>query len=185
MSLIFKSKLYRDEFKHWALITGLFMWALLASYFALRNESKTLLIGIDESGSRIISESNDRILKNELKNFLKSFLDNYFNYDEKTFSTQIGLAADLMSKDLWEKQKTKLVELKEKLQKTPLTQTAEIESLDLIDSNKIEGILVLKIKSRINEQKVRLKVSLTFSKTPRTESNPWGYEISEVSDVVL
>ena len=185
MALIFKSKLYRDEIKHWALMFVLLAWAILASYFALRNESKTILIGIDESGSRIISETSDRILKSELKNFLKSFLENYYNYDEKNYSAQMGFAADYMSKDLWENQKPKLIEIKSKLEKVPLSQTSEIESLDLIDQNKVEGILILKVKSKINEQIVKLKISLNFSKAPRTETNPWGYEIQEISDVML
>ncbi len=185
MALIFKSKLYRDEIKHWALIVTLTFWGTLASFFALKNDSKILLIGIDESGSRIITDTNDRILKNELKNFLKEFLENYYNYDEKSYSNQMGLAADFMSKDLWENQKPKLLEIKTKLEKLPLSQSSEIESLDLIDQNKVEGVLILKVKSRISEQSLKLKITLSFNKASRTESNPWGYEIGEISDVML
>lgn len=185
MALIFKSKLYRDELKHWILIVALFIWGLLASYFALKNESKTLLIGIDESGSRIITEKSDRILRNELKNYLKTFIDEYYSYDEKSFAEKISQAADLMSQDLWEIEKPKLLVIKSKLEKLPLSQTVEIENLDLIDSNQVEGILILRIKSRLNEQLVRLKIKLNFSKSVRTDTNPWGYEIKEISDALL
>ncbi|AZZ37318.1 hypothetical protein CIK05_11130 [Bdellovibrio sp. qaytius] len=183
--MFLKSKLLREEIKHWLLILSLGFWALLASLFALKNNTKTILIGIDDSGSRLISETNDRILQNELKNFIKYFVERYYIYDEKTYADQMSLASDLMAPDLWEMQKPKLLEIKEKIQKLPLVQLAEIESLDKVDNDKIEGVLNLIIKSKITEHKVRLKITLKIAKSPRTEQNPWGFEIVELSDVVL
>lgn len=183
--MFLKSKLLRDEIKQWLLIFSLTVWAVFASVFALRNNSKTMLIGIDDSGSRLITETNDRILQNELKNFIKYFVERYYIYDEKTYADQISAASDLMNPELWEAQKPKLLEIKEKLQKMPLVQLAEIESLDKVDNDKIEGVLNLIIKSKLSEHKVKLKVILRISKSPRTEQNPWGFEIAELSDVVL
>ena len=183
--MFLKSKLLRDEIKHWLLVVSLAIWALFASIFALKNNSQTLLIGIDDSGSRLITETNDRILQNELKNFIKYFIERYYIYDEKTFADQIGAASDLMNSELWENQKPKLLIIKEKLLKMPLVQLADIESLDKVDNDKIEGILNLIIKSKLSEHKVKIKVLLRISKSPRTEQNPWGYEIMELSDVVL
>jgi len=183
--MFLKSKLLREEIKHWLLIISLTLWAVLASTFALRNNSKTILIGIDDSGSRLITETNDRILQSELKNFIKYFVDRYYMYDEKTYADQISAASDLMNPGLWESQKPKLLEIKEKLQKMPLVQLAEIESLDKVDNDKVEGVLNLIIKSKLTEHKVKLKIVLRISKSPRTEQNPWGYEITELSDVVL
>lgn len=183
--MFLKSQLFRNEIKHWLLIVSLSIWALFASIFALKNNAKTILIGIDNDGSRLITETNDRILQNELKNFIKYFVERYYIYDEKTYSDQMSLASDLMSPDLWEMQKPKLLEIKEKILKIPLVQLAEIENLDKVDTDKIEGILNLIIKSKLSEHKVRLKITLKISKSIRTEQNPWGFEITELSDVVL
>lgn len=183
--MFLKSQLLRNEIKHWLLIFSLTVWAIFASIFALKNNSKTMLIGIDDSGSRLITETNDRILQNELKNFIKYFVERYYMYDEKTYADQISAAADLMNPGLWESQKPKLLEIKDKLQKMPLVQLAEIESLDKVDNDKIEGVLNLVIKSKLSEHKVKLKIILRINKSPRTEPNPWGYEITELSDVVL
>lgn len=183
--MFLKSQLLRNEIKHWLLVTVLGIWALFASFFALKNNHQTLLIGIDESGSRLITETNDRILQNELKNFIKYFVEKFYAYDEKTFADQIGEASDLMSTDLWETQKPKLISIKEKLEKMPLVQIAEIENLDKVDNDRIEGILGLTIKSKLSEHKVKLKIILKINKSTRTEQNPWGFEITELSDVVL
>lgn len=183
--MFLKSKLLREEIKHWLLIFALSVWAIFATVFALRNNSKTMLIGIDESGSRLITETNDRILQNELKNFIKYFVERYYIYDEKTYADQISNASELMNSELWEIQKPKLLEIKEKLQRMPLVQLAEIESLDKVDNDKIEGVLNLTIKSKLSEHKVKLKINLRISKAPRTEQNPWGFEITELSDAVL
>ncbi len=183
--MILKSKLYREEIKHWILIVSLFIWALSTTVVVFRNSSKTILVGMDESGARIISESTDRLLRLETKQFLKFFIDHYYTYDQVTFAEQMGLSTELMSPDLWEKEKSKLIELKAKLDKNPLSQNADIENMDLVDQNKVEAILKIKITSRMNEQIVRLKVILEFKKQERSDKNPWNYQITELSDVVL
>ena len=185
MDLIFKSKLYREEFKHWTLIFALFVWAIISTIYAFRNQEKTILIGIDDIGTRVIAESTDRLVQSELKNFLKTFLDMYFTYDHTTFSEKMGSATELMSPDLWEQNKEKLLDLNERLKKTPLSQFAEIESIDLVEQGKIEAILNLRIKSRLLEQKSRIKVNLQFKRSERTEKNPWGFEITELNDAVI
>lgn len=185
MNLIFTSKLYREEFKHWVLILALTLWALIASVFAFRNQSKTILIGIDDIGTRVIAESSDRLLQSELKNFLNTFFDQYYTYDDKNFSDRVGKATEMMSSSLWDSVKDKLLEQNEKLKKNPLSQFAEIQSIDLIDQGRIEAILNLKIKSRLNEQTVRLKVNLEFKKVSRSEKNPWGFEVVELSDATI
>lgn len=185
MALIFKSKLYRDEIQKWLLILSLLTWASIASFFAFQNKEKLVLVGIDDSGARLITESSDRILQNELKAFLQSFVLDYYGYNEATFAEQIEKASNLMSQELWEIQKPKLLEIKEKLQKIPLSQIPDIEAIDLIETNKVEIILKLRILSKISEKEVKIKVRLNIEKNIRTELNPWGYEITEVSDVVL
>ena len=183
--LIFTSKLYRNEIKHWLLIVSLFLWATFATFFALKNNSKILLIGIEDSNTRIIAESNDRILQNELKNFIVNFVENYYSYNDQTFGEKISLSSDLMSKSLWEIQTPKLLGIQEKLKANPLAQFAEIEIMDKVDSNRVEAILNLTIKSKLQETKVKLKVNILYSKSPRTENNPWGYQIEELTDATL
>ncbi len=183
--MIFKSKLYREEIKHWLLIGCLLFWAAIATVFSFRNTSKTLVIGIDEAGSRLITESSDRLLQVELKQFFKYFLDQYYTYNQDTFQERVGLATELMSVDLWEREKTKLLDIQEKLSKSPLVQFSELESLDLVDQNKVEAIVKIKIKSRMSEQVLKLRISLNFRKHTRSEKNPWNFEITELSDAVL
>lgn len=183
--MIFKSKLYREEIKHWLLIGCLLFWAFIATVYSLRNKPKTLVIGIDEAGSRLITDANDRLLQSELKQFFKYFLDQYYTYNQDTFQERVGLATELMSVDLWEKEKQKLLEIKDKLQKIPLNQFSELESLDLVDQNRVEAIIKIKIKSRLNEQFLKLRVNLNFKKQIRSEKNPWNFEITELSDAVI
>lgn len=184
MDLIFTSKLYREEFKHWILILALSIWAITASVFALTNRKETVLIGIDDVETRIITSSSDRLIRSEIKNFLTKFLNLYYSYDEKTFSEHLGSATELMSSDLWDRSKPKLLELNDKLKKLPLTQQAEILKIDSLEPGKVEAILALQITSRMNTQKVKLKVQLEYRKAERTQNNPWGFEVTEVSDVI-
>ncbi|MBS1972652.1 MAG: hypothetical protein JSU04_20255 [Bdellovibrionales bacterium] len=185
MSLVFKSKLLREQIKHWVLVVSLSIWAFSVSVIALTKSEKVILIGIDDAGARIITENKDRLIQSELKNFLKAFFDSYYVYDEKNFLHKIGSATEIMTDDLWQRNKDRLLDLHQKLQNTPLSQTMEIESIDLVEPGKVEAILGINIHSRMNQQKVRLKVNLEFKKNDRNEKNPWGFEVTELSDAVI
>lgn len=185
MSLIFKSKLLRNEIKHWLLVGSLGVWGLTATIYAFSKSEKLILVGIDDAGVRLITANSDRLLQAELKSFIKAFFEYYYVYDEKTFLDQIGHATELMSDDLWRRNKDKLLEIQQKLQKTPLSQSMEIETIDLLEQGKIEAVLGLKVRARLNEQKVRLRGVIEFKKHERNEKNPWGFEIVELSDAVI
>ena len=181
--MFFKSKLYRDEIKHWILTVVLIGWGTVSTYFALKNREKLILIGINDSGARLITESNDQMLQYELKSFLETFIKKYYSYSESTFSTQISEASDLMSESLWEQKKAKLLELQEKLKKSPLVQDIEILGIDKVDDSKIEATATVIVRSKLSEQKYNVRINLSYTKIKRSEANPWGYQIEEVTDV--
>lgn len=182
--MYFKSKLYREEIKHWALLLALTIWALLATATSLRQD-KTILIALDESGTRTITDAKDKFLALELKNFIHTFLTKYYNYNELTFSEQMQSATDLMDKALWETEKEKLLSIQTKLKLEPLTQSSIIQSIDQIGESTYEAILKTTISSRLNAKTVQIKTTLELKKSPRTENNPWGYEITELHDETL
>jgi hypothetical protein len=51
------------------LVTGLFLWGFTATIYAISKEEKTVLIGIDENGTRIIENTDDPLLKTEIVPF--------------------------------------------------------------------------------------------------------------------
>ncbi len=183
--MIFKSKLYREEIKHWLVIVLSICFGIVGSIHSIQSAPQTLLIGIDESGVRLIKEGNDRLLQVELKQFLKYFLDQYYTYNSETFKDRLGFATELMSFDLWEREKPKLLEIQEKLNKAPLSQFSEIENIDLVEYGKIEALIRVKIKSRLNENELKLRVFIRYQNQMRNEKNPWNFEITELSDAVL
>lgn len=186
MRILLKSKLYQQEILRWIVIFALCVWALITSALALQNKKEIILIGLDQKGfARVIKDKDDRFIQEEMKSFLQEFLTSFYSYDEKSFSSRISIATDLMSQDLWNSQKEKLLSVGEKLKSEPLTQSYEIESLDQVDESKIEAILKVKVTQRLSEKVLRLKVNLTLKAKERSSSNPWGYEIKELSDVVL
>lgn len=186
MRLLLKSKIYQIEIQRWLLTTTLVVWSMTSTVFALQNRKEIVLIGVESNGfARVITDRNDRILQNELKAFTYEFLNNYYSYDESSFLIKLSKSTDMMSEKLFESEKTKIFEISENLKKTPLSQSFEIESLDLINGNQVEAILKLKVQQRLAEKVFRLKINLEIESKPRTAVNPWGFEIREVTDVVL
>jgi len=180
------SRLYEQEIQRWILCSALLIWALTASVLALQNRKEILVVGISSSGSaRIIESKDDRYIQEELKGFLLSFLEQYFNFDQANFLERVGRASDLMTIELWNQQKAKLAEIQEGLKKEPLKQSATIESLDLISDSKVEAILDLHIEQRLAKRNIKIRVTIEVAPHERSAQNPWGYEIKELSDVVL
>lgn len=179
---LLKSKLLRNEIQYWSLLAVLFLWGITASVFAVSKSEKIILVGIDDAGVRLITAQSDRLLKDELQKFVLNFLDLYFNYDEKSFNKRVGLAADFFTEELWNQRKSELFAINQRLQKSPLIQRAEVESIDLLEDGKIEVSLALSIKSRMTENKVKLKVFLSYQKRDRSEENPFSYVITEISE---
>lgn len=185
-TLVFKSKFYQTEILRWGLVLSLLVWAVISSLFALTNNREVILVAIDGAGSaRLISEKDDRFLRNELKAFLQAFFDGYYTFDQTTFDERVGAATDLMSKDLWEREKPKVATLSQKLKSNPLSQASKIRSLDLIEEGRVEAILEVKVRQRVSEETSLVKVVLKYEPHARSKENSWGYQIIEVSDAVL
>lgn len=186
MRLLLQSKLYQIELQRWALISCLLVWAIISTYFALRNQRETLLVGIEPSGfARLITDRDDRYIQEELKSFLKEYIARSYNYNEKSYSDQVGKAADLMSPDLWDSKRSELVNFAKRLEKETLSQTARIVSLDLLGEGQVEGLIDVEVIQKIRKQNFKLKIVMQFKPKQRTTRNPWGYEVTEFSDVSL
>lgn len=186
MRLLLKSKIYQLEIQRWILIICLFIWAMISSIFAIRNQKETLVIGIDPTGfARLIESRNDRYIQEELKSFLKEYISRAFTYNEKNYSEQISKSADLMSNKLWEEKRSQLIGLGEKLKNETLEQTAKIESLDLLEGGQIEGVLFIQVNQKLNKQTFRVKISFQVKPKERSPMNPWGYELWEATDAPL
>ncbi|WP_413578596.1 hypothetical protein ACLVWU_08670 [Bdellovibrio sp. HCB290] len=182
ISLLYKSKLLREEIKTWAALAGLFLWGATATTVAVTRREKIVLVGIDDAGTRIITNSSDRLVREELKQFLRYFFEMQYSYNEVNYHTRMSFATDLYSEKLWNEQKPKIIQIGENLTKVPLTQTADVLSIDKTESGAIEALLRLRIRSRLNEHIVNLKVRLSYRKIDRHERNPWGFEVTEIHD---
>lgn len=185
MSLIFKSKLYREEILRLGLLFVLMTWGSVASVLALQNRKEVILIGLSETGPRVINNEQDQLIKSELKVFVKSFFDNYYSFDQESYLKRLSIATDMMSNDLWESQKSKIYDVYNKIKADPLSQTYQIESLDLLDENMVEAVLLIHIEQKLVKRTLRLKVSLKTDSKERDAKNPWQFQVGELSDVLL
>lgn len=182
--LLLRSKLYRELVLYWSILLLLLGWSLVATFAYFNKNDKLILIGISETDTRIITDTKDRLLQNELLNFITFFITSYYNYDSSTFSSQLDRASNLISSSLWESLKPKLIDLKTKLEEVQLKQAAEIESIDLIEQNIVDVLISITItrSDRISDYRAKLKVRLNLSQNNRNEMNPWPYEIINIDE---
>lgn len=183
--ILFKSRLYREELLRWSLMVVLLLWALTSTIWGFSRSEKLVLIAMTDQGARLVKASDDESLRDESLKFLKAFVALYLNFEPATYDANVGQAADLMSSDLWDRVKERLFEVSRKMKTQPLTQSAVIESVDAISENEFEVLVALKIRQKLEESKGTLKLRLSLREKPRTENNPWRFEIVEVKDELL
>jgi hypothetical protein len=179
-----KSRFIREEVLRLLLITALALWALTATAVALLKTEKTVLIGVADEASYVISQSNETIKRREIASFVRSFIESYFEFTPNNHAEKISRAGDLMAKSLWDEKLPNLLKINERLKTEPLIQSAKIHSIDLINEETVEAMLQVQITKRIESITTNLKVTLKVRPHERTESNPWPFEITEVKDEV-
>ena len=160
-----------------AIISGLVVYAGVATYLLLKLDPKPILIGVDSYGTRIIQTADDRLIRTERQNFLKRFIQGFYAYDSLSFEKKVSESGDLMSADLWDKKKTEFQSLSARLKDSEISQRVEISDLREIDPTTYQADLVLTVKNRLQETKAKLRVDLTVRGVRRSESNPYPYEV--------
>lgn len=178
----FRSRFFREEVLRLSLIIVLGLWATSATVIAVLKKNETILIGVADGASYIISDSNESLRRKEIVSFVQAFAKNYYEFTPTNHAERISLAGDLMAKGLWESKREELKEVNERLKTEPLVQTAKVLSIDLINNETIEVSLQIEIAKRIETISTNLKVTLKVQARERTESNPWPIEITEIKD---
>lgn len=177
-----RSRFIREEVLRLALIVSLALWAMVATAIAILKKDQTVLIGVADDASYVISNPNESLRQKEIVSFVRTFVSHYYEFTPTNHAEKISRAGDLMAKGLWESKRTDLKIVNERLKTEPLVQTANILSIDLVESETIEIALKIQIAKRIESISTNLKVTLKVRPHGRSESNPWPFEISEIKD---
>ncbi len=164
------------------IVFGLVCYAGVASVLLLRLKPQTLIIGIDQYGTRIVREPGDRLLKKEKENFLKRFLALQYGYDTETFEKRISDSGDLMADQLWTEKRAEFDRIAKQLKTEDLTQEVQVTELREVDDWTYQADLALKIRRKLTESAVKLRVELRIRPNPRRENNPYPYEVERYDE---
>ena len=168
-----------------AILLTLTAWALVASTLALQNKHELLLIGLDPNGTRVITSQEDPLFKTEVVNFLRSFVSELYTFTPETFESSVGRASDLMTKDLWEKEKEKVVKLQAIVKAEAISSSAEITSITKVSAGIFKVGLTMSESRRVGKQTKKLEVTVGLRKGERSESNSYGIEVNELQETTV
>ena len=82
----YKIYLAKKHVKEWLLVAVLLFALFVTSVYAFSKKSETLIIGIDQNGTRVVTEQEDPIFKTEAINFIRTFVSLSYNFDQETFA---------------------------------------------------------------------------------------------------
>jgi hypothetical protein len=166
-------------------VASLVIYSIILSVILIKQKPETLLIGIDQYGTRLISDQDDRLLKAEKINFLKLFLRIYHTYDSDGYTTAISRAGDLMSQQYWNEKKPEFLQRQEVLKGKDYQRTAEIKDLRAIDSTAFEADLVVSEMRSLQETKINLRVEIQLQPIKRSQINAYPFEVVRYVEQVL
>jgi hypothetical protein len=152
-------------------------WALTATFLLVRLKPQIVLVGIDQYGTRIISEEGDRLTQLERDNFIKKYLGLLYTFRSTDFDTRVSAAGDMMGDVLWASKKVEFLEISKKLKSQELSQSTEVEQLREIGPETFEADLKIVVRSKLQESVSRIRVEIKLRKVPRTSTKPFPFEV--------
>ena len=174
--------LFRKNLLLIAVLLALFSWGIITSVMLLKKTDKLILVGIDQNGTRIISNLDDPLYKVEVVNFVKTFFSNLYSFDADSFDQNLGAASDLMSIELWKSQEALILKLGQDVKKEKITHSNKLQSISKNDDGSYQVVMhtaeTYRAKTVNNDLQVRLKIK----KIERTEKNPWGMEVTSLEE---
>lgn len=151
----------------------------------LSKSSRPMIIGIDANGTRIVTDQADPIYKTEAVTFIQKFLFNVYNFDSENFMKRIGLTTTMMSEDLWKTKRAEILDLKNKVERDSIRISGQIQKMTLDDSGVYHGLVLVKERSRMNEQDHLIGVSIKLKTVSRTQDNPYGLEVDSYEEAPI
>lgn len=180
LSLYQRSKVFQT-----LAVAGLFFWAVSASVVAIyktMQPEKIILVGADQYGMRVITRDNDPVLKFEAPLMIHSYIKLAYDFDQTNYRNKIMQAGGYVSEELWLSLLDNHKALADKLDKQALSQSAQIDDLIQIDTNRFEAHLSIAIRLGTTVAHKKLKIEFSIDKKKRNSSNPYEWEISRINE---
>lgn len=168
----------------WLLILVLSLYAGVMTYFALRNIPDIKIIAVEATGTRMVTDSKDKVFEKEQQEFVKRFLRLYTNYDAESFAETMGKSTDWMSDAAWSRIEDSFKRTKAQILEIKMVQISEITKLEQSDSNPGDFTATINTRQiyRGTSKKLIGLIHLRVKPRLRTDLNPWGLEVDEISD---
>lgn len=168
----------------WILIGVLFLYSVTMTVFALRNIPEFKIVAIEPTGTRLVTNSTDKVIERERQEFVKRFIRLYTNYDSESFGETIGHSTDWMSDGAWSRIEQSFKEMKAQILEYKMVQISEITKLEQSDTNPLEFSSEVHTRQiyRGTSKKLNGTLILKLRVQKRTDLNPWGWEVDELAE---
>jgi hypothetical protein len=159
-------------------------WAITATIAVATRKDKTVVIGIDDYGTRLIT-GDDRILEKEKLHFIRHYLELAYNYEGQDYSSRISEAGSLMSDQLWAAKKEEFSTISEKMKSSDLRQESRITDIRMVEPTTYEADLKLVIFNKLKRTDVTFRVEIKLQPHKRTSENPYAWEVLQYAETQI
>jgi hypothetical protein len=168
----------------WIFIAVLAVYSVAMTFMAMRNIPEFKIVAIEPTGTRLVTDSTDKVIERERQEFVKRFIRLYTNYDSESFSETIGHSTDWMSDGAWSRIEQSFKDMKVQILEYKMVQISEITKLEQSDASPLEFSAEVHTRQiyRGTSKKLHGTLILKLKAQKRTDLNPWGWEVDELAE---
>ncbi|GIL17048.1 MAG: hypothetical protein BroJett040_07990 [Oligoflexia bacterium] len=172
------------QFILFVIMSVLFVITTLVNIRTISKANHPLIIGIDQNGTRIVTEANDPIYKTEASAYIQKFLFHIYNFDSENFMKRMGLITTMMSDELWKKKRSEILELKNRVEKNEIKISGQILKITLDENGIYHASVLVSEKNRLNMQTHNVAAIIKLKQINRTQENPSGLEVDSYEESI-
>lgn len=166
------------------MIGVLFLYSVVVTIAFIGAQPKLTVISIEDSGTYLVKENTQAQKKSERVRFVTQFLKHLYSYDETNFDERMSMVGDMFTRDLWEKKNAEFKSISEKIKFEPVTLKLEITDIREIDEHHYEADLKGMMLKRLQKTNLSYRINIEVRDTPRSERNPYPYEVVSYAEQV-
>lgn len=165
-------------------ITLLIIYSGVATVLLLRNKPQTIVVGVDESGTRLLTEDNDKLAEKEVLAFIRGFVALHYRYSSETYERQISQSGDLMTLDLWNQKQSEYEKISKDIVGQSIIQDAEIADITQVGASAFDLSIGMTIQRKLEQKRFKIKVRIELTKSARSKTNPYPFSIARLSEEI-
>lgn len=176
-------KLHEKEIIKYSIVGVLAFWALTSTIALLMKRDHLVVVKIDEYGTTVLTEGNEKLISIETENFINNFVGLFYSYTSDNYDNHIERSLYFLDPSVADKFIPKLNSMSDKVKTNTVLQAATAAKIMKIKEGHFQVDLLVNRSSGNDESPDTYKLDIEMERTTRSIENPYGLLITKLEEI--